>query len=128
MLIELPGRKVEIANAVAEAVYLTFGGVTAASRILGITPQGIYKHLQAGHVATRTNAEKWAAATRKAGRPIPATELIGLVPWSGPERDTDGDGQGRKSLKRARPGSSSGSTRSGTLHAAPAPAMAVGWR
>lgn len=103
MMIELPGRKVSVENAVAEAVYLVFGGVTEASRALGVTTQAIYKVLAVGHVETRGKAEEWAsAAAKRGGKPIPATELIGLVPWSGPDRHPHLNGNGASRPKGRR--------------------------
>ena len=50
-------KAVEIDNAVAEAVYLVFGGIPEAARALGIVPQGVRNTLTEGKVATRLNAE-----------------------------------------------------------------------
>lgn len=113
-------KQVEIENAVAEAVFLVFGGIPQAAKALGIVAQGVRNTLSEGKVATRANAERWENATAAAGCKIPREELIGWAPWRGPERHDIGAsrlGKGRGRSGRAKTGA--------TGTAAPADAAAV---
>ncbi len=91
MLVRTEIKEVEIGNAVAEAVFLVFGGIPQAAKALGIVPQGVRNTLTEGRVSTRANAERWEQATEAAGCKVPKEELIGWATWKGTERHGDGD-------------------------------------
>lgn len=96
-------KKVEIDNAVAEAVFLVFGGLREAAVALEMSVQGVRNTLVEGQVRTGKNATRWEEATEKAGCKIPREELIGWLPWRGPERHDLGDrrlGKGSGRLRR----------------------------
>lgn len=98
-------RKVEIDNAVAEAVFLVFGGLREAAVALEMSVQGVRNTLVEGQVRTGKNALRWEEATEKAGCKIPREELIGWAEWRGPERHDIGDQRrvGKGSARSASP-------------------------
>lgn len=112
----------EVSNAFEEAIALA-GGPTALGKMVGLTYQRVAQIRDEDHgkIGKAALAERIQGVTG-----VPAAELCQFVDWRGPERHPHGNGRDRPSRRRA--ASSSGSSRSGTLHAAPAPAMAVGWR
>ena len=96
-------KKVEIDNAVAEAVFLVFGGLREAAVALDISVQGVRNTLTEGQVRTGKNALRWEEATERAGCKIPREELIGWHAWRGPERHPDLTGRGRRDPKGSTP-------------------------
>jgi hypothetical protein len=97
-----PGRP--ITNAVEEAVFIVFGGPYGAADALGVKKPTIYAVLKEGCVRTKSQAERWEAATTAHGCTIPREELIGWAPWRGPERhDRGGPRNGRNRPPKAAP-------------------------
>lgn len=84
--IEIPRQPIVIENAVSEAVFLVFGGVSEAAEALGVVTASIYKVLAQRAVMTRSKAEEWEEKTAEHGCRIPAVELIGMAPWTGASR------------------------------------------
>ncbi len=78
-----------IRNAIEEAVYVVLGGPTKASNALGCSNSAVHSLLSSGMVQVRDAALRIEEATRSAGCMVPATELMALVPWRGPERHPD---------------------------------------
>lgn len=85
----------EIRNAVEEAVYWSLGGVREVAKLLDCATQSVYEHLGRGLIRNREVALEYERLTREAGRPVPATELMDLVPWQGPAR-MGGPGRGKR--------------------------------
>lgn len=76
-----------IGTAIDDAIYNVLGGVRAAATTLGVSTQALYQHLGRGYVADRETALLYEQATVAAGRRVPASQLMGLEPWTGPDPD-----------------------------------------
>jgi hypothetical protein len=76
-------------SAVDELVYAVLGGPTPAAKALGVTPASVHETIARGHLRRRDAAIRWAAVAAKNGHPVPAGELLGVVPWQ-PELRTRG--------------------------------------
>lgn len=102
-----PGVFRKIDTPLREAVYDVARSPKRLGDASGLTTGGIHYLLQQDLKAARLDggrirslhdvelAEKIAKATKELGREVPALELLGLVPWRGPERH-EGNGGGRR--------------------------------
>lgn len=87
LLVDPKGRIVR--NALEEAIYIVLKGPTKASHALDCSSTNVQDLVKKEFIRSRDTAVAIDEATVRAGRRVPAAEIMALVPWEGPTRHPD---------------------------------------
>ncbi len=79
-----------IRNAREEAIYDVLGGIKAAAEALGVRRQSVHYLLAQPRIRDVDTAKGLSEATARAGRLVPAAEILDHAPWRGPDRNGTG--------------------------------------